>query len=817
MDEDLPTQVDMDAMPPAIGPYKVEKILGVGGMAIVYQVMSENGKMYALKIINYKDALDPENWNRFSREIDVLSKLDHPNIIRIYDVGDWQNRPYFVMDYVDGLSLDRYLAEKGRISEKEALPIIWKIALALVSVHKLDILHRDIKPSNIMLEDKKPYLMDFGIGCYYSGGSRITRTGTIVGTPNYMPPEQAQGEWDEMGPWSDIYALGLTLYHLLTGVLPFKAKSDVEVIINLTTKTLRPPSKYNPSLASDVDMVVQKAIEKKPKDRYQDAEEFASALRALIHGQKVVVKTRTSKIKTKKSERPIANAPWLLPGIVTLVVLVILISLKLFSPAPARTESGKKNTQHSAKNTNKPLTDQSPNSNKQPNKPPDTTAVIPNDIQPPEVKPDQWPKENLSSFIVPPDWPLFPSDDVLTLVEMPHISQQLLELERKLRGNEDKKQYVEILLQEVELYRQRHWYRGGIETLQKIHRKPCDVVWQIVDLAVQARMPVHAKFYLEYLRIQFPKHPYQEKFLQLSREAEQQLENLQTFPQVRKAVCVLFLDLQWAYLSGLEGNPQVRTMYLAHALQISENNNIREFTPWIRVMRSLDGIACSDFKSAQRELQLVNNEAALPNAIREYIFFANAMWYFMQDNQRAQAEVLFSQVQRAERDTVNWSRFYLQELKKPSFQFDREKFNRHIDEHIGMVFGGMIGHYLVQVEALKRQGRDFQVLQILTELLCTENKWYHLVHYKLGVLLASRLPLPDKKLHIDYIRCVTFHQTQARMLFPNFSDPIFYLGQIAYTLRDRERTTKYFEYCQKYPPQWNKEAAAIIRQYFENK
>ena len=269
-------------LPPFIGKYAIEGELGKGGMSVVYKAKDSMGEIYALKLMTIQSNSVNEFSKRFQREIQLLETVEHPNIIKLYDMGEWRGQPYLVMEYIPGITLEEYLKKKQRLPLKEAVEIIWKIALALENIHNLKIIHRDIKPSNIILWEKTPYLMDFGVACYLDGRDRITKTGTSVGTLNYSPPEQAQGEWEDVGPWSDIYSLGLTLYHLVTGVAPFIGKTDFEILFKISQKSLRPASKYMPYISKKFEEVINKASHKNIQERYQNMTEFSKELENLL-------------------------------------------------------------------------------------------------------------------------------------------------------------------------------------------------------------------------------------------------------------------------------------------------------------------------------------------------------------------------------------------------------------------------------------------------------------------------------------------------------------------------------------------------------
>ena len=278
------------------GVYKVLSEIGRGGMGIVYKVKHPDIEFpLAMKILMQQDSREGENVMRFFREIELSSKLRHPNIVGIHDVGTFNDSPYYTMDYIEGETLDKLLKKGQKFSEPFALQIIEKIAQALGTAHKAKIIHRDIKPANIILDkENRPYLMDFGIAtCHDKIFKKLTRTGTIMGTPDYMPPEQASGANHLICFASDVYSLGATLYHLLTGFPPFEGKTAIQVITQVTKGNFIPISHRNPNISKQTQAVVMKAMALSIQDRYAHAGIFAMDLRALLTGSKTIARPKS--------------------------------------------------------------------------------------------------------------------------------------------------------------------------------------------------------------------------------------------------------------------------------------------------------------------------------------------------------------------------------------------------------------------------------------------------------------------------------------------------------------------------------------------
>lgn len=772
-----------ESTPSSIGPYEVIGMLGVGGMAVVYKVKSREGKIFALKIIHYKEAADPESWKRFRREISLLSQMDHPNIMRIYDVGEWQRRPYFVMDYLEGTTLDKYLAEKERLDEREALQIIYKIAVALEAVHKLEVLHRDIKPSNIFLVQKKPYLMDFGIGCYYTGGSRITRTGTIIGTPNYMSPEQAQGEWEKMGPWSDVYSLGATLHHLLTGAIPFKGKSDIDVIINLNHKSLRPASKYNPSIAQATDVLIQKAMEKDPGARQQSAEEFAEEIRCVL--------------QAKKGPRASGKRSPSLLFLVLLIAIAIGIATAWVILVPADKPHPEKKARTDKKSKPVEGPDNRQDLGEDPSRPPDHGP-------PPVLRREEW-----------------PTDAQLGLQDLPETRQKIQSLEQETKNSDA----VDKLRELARLHEEVANFRTAVDVLQRIppSHKSLEILWEIAQDAGKAGMYIHAKFYLELLEDRFPEHPHRQKAAEMLAGINGHFKKIISAPGARENVYKLLICLSMAHISGVERQFTRRAQYLAQTLNISQDN-IEEFIPWVRILRALDYISAGDCVRARQEIDLARDDnqklqqgqKKLWSADLEIFFVQGICFFFV--GEYGQAQSIFSQIQRVpsvDQDLLREVNVYLEALQKPQghAEFLVERLQQQMDVLAGLL---MIRAFAANRQFVA-QGNFQQSLATLTEFLLLEGQWYHLVHHHLGSCRTNMAALAKDRMRVEHIRYAVVHYTHARMLSPGFNDPVFFLGQLADRLGDRAQAEKYFRYCRQHPPKWVDGAAEYLEEFFSRK
>ncbi|HSJ17008.1 MAG TPA: Stk1 family PASTA domain-containing Ser/Thr kinase [Solirubrobacterales bacterium] len=259
--------------------YRILRRLGAGGMAEVWCAEdTQLDRKVALKILQPRFAQDSEFVERFRREASSAAGLQHPNVVNVYDRGEFDGTYYIAMEYVEGASL-RDLINQG-MSVEAAVGVVRQILAAARFAHANGVIHRDLKPGNVLVDrNGRATVTDFGIA--KAGPSEITQTGSVMGTAQYLSPEQAQGL--EVTAASDLYSIGVVLYELLTGEVPFAADSAVAVALKQVSEMPRPPSELNPAVPRALDAVVMRALAKDPANRFASADEFEAALDAAEH------------------------------------------------------------------------------------------------------------------------------------------------------------------------------------------------------------------------------------------------------------------------------------------------------------------------------------------------------------------------------------------------------------------------------------------------------------------------------------------------------------------------------------------------------
>ena len=305
--------------------YEILEELGRGGMGVVYKARQLSLKrLVALKMIRAAETAEPHELARFKAEAEAAAQLQHPNIVQIYEIGEFKGQPYFSLEYVDGGSL----SERLRLdlpTPKQAAALLRTVAEGIHFAHVKGIIHRDLKPANILLkddsagmkngEDQKDEggtmkdekrqvtghssfklqpssvkITDFGLAKQLAGDSGRTSIGTVVGSPSYMPPEQAKGQIDRISPRSDVYSLGAILYEMLTGRPPFRAATAVETMAQVASEEPMAPSRLQPRLPRDLETICLKCLQKDPNKRYASAKSLAADLQRFLGGEPITAR-----------------------------------------------------------------------------------------------------------------------------------------------------------------------------------------------------------------------------------------------------------------------------------------------------------------------------------------------------------------------------------------------------------------------------------------------------------------------------------------------------------------------------------------------
>ena len=274
------------------GRYRIVRRLGSGGMANVYLAEDEElGRQVAIKILNDRHASDDSFVERFRREAKNAAGLSHPNIVSIYDRGEAEGTYYIAMEYLEGRSLKDRIVAEGPLPIPAAIDATRQILHALGFAHRGGVVHRDVKPHNVLLSpdgsERRYKVTDFGIS--RTSASQMTEAGSIVGTAQYLSPEQARGA--PVDQRSDIYSVGIVLYELLTGKLPFTGETPLEIAMKHLSEIPKPPSALRPEVSPDLDMVVLRALAKDPADRFESAEEMDRELARVASGAAVTSET----------------------------------------------------------------------------------------------------------------------------------------------------------------------------------------------------------------------------------------------------------------------------------------------------------------------------------------------------------------------------------------------------------------------------------------------------------------------------------------------------------------------------------------------
>lgn len=287
--------------------YSIESVLGSGGMGIVYlanEVALE--RKVAIKVLRDRFGDDPRARDRFQREAAAVAKCQHPNLVQIFQVGEHENDPYLVLEYVEGDTLAKFLDGEPKPPHAAAV-MVEKLARAIAHAHGRGVVHRDLKPSNVLVDrDGEPRISDFGLARLDDRSTR-TEEGCLPGTPAYMAPEQVSSKYGEVGPPADIHALGVILYEALTGRIPYRADTLEGTLSRILCDQAEPPSKHEPGIPRDLEAICLKCLEKRPNHRYMAAVELAEDLRRFLDGRPTLARPLTPWVR---GWRWCARNPW---------------------------------------------------------------------------------------------------------------------------------------------------------------------------------------------------------------------------------------------------------------------------------------------------------------------------------------------------------------------------------------------------------------------------------------------------------------------------------------------------------------------------
>jgi WD40 repeat protein/tRNA A-37 threonylcarbamoyl transferase component Bud32 len=324
---------------PSIPGYQVLGELGRGGMGVVYKArQAKLERLVALKMIRAGADAGEDERQRFLAEAQAVARLQHPNIVQIHEIGEADRYPFFSLEFCPGGSLADRL--QGRpLPAGEAAQLVETVARAVQAAHEAGVVHRDLKPANVLLAgDGTPKVTDFGLAKQLGGAAGQTASGAILGTPSYMAPEQAGGRNRDVGPWTDVYALGAVLYELLTGRPPFRAESSTETLLLVLTEEPVLPSRLRPKLSRDLETICLKCLRKESRRRYGSALALAEDLGRWLAGEPVVARpvTRVERVWSWSRRNPSLAVSASLATFALAAVMALSVSFGLFQARTAQ-------------------------------------------------------------------------------------------------------------------------------------------------------------------------------------------------------------------------------------------------------------------------------------------------------------------------------------------------------------------------------------------------------------------------------------------------------------------------------------------------
>jgi eukaryotic-like serine/threonine-protein kinase len=276
------------------GDYELLEVIGRGGMGVVYRARQVSlDRIVAVKMILAGCLASEADVRRFEVEAQAAARMDHPHIVTIYQIGEIDGHHFFSMDYIEGSNLAEH-CRSGPLEARRAARYLQIVAQAVHAAHEEGILHRDLKPANILIDRAdRPWVTDFGLAKHLDGDAGLTATGVAIGTPSYMPPEQAAGRWNQVGPASDVYSLGAILYVMLTGQPPFRADSMVQTLLSVVHQEPTPPRQLAGNSDPILEIICLKCLRKNPADRYASAQELADDLGRYLRDEPILAQPRS--------------------------------------------------------------------------------------------------------------------------------------------------------------------------------------------------------------------------------------------------------------------------------------------------------------------------------------------------------------------------------------------------------------------------------------------------------------------------------------------------------------------------------------------
>jgi serine/threonine protein kinase len=305
------------------GDYELQEEIARGGMGVVWKArQSSLNRIVALKMILAGKLASEAEVQRFRREAEAAANLQHPNIVAIHEVGEHEGQHYYSMDYVAGRDLGALVRESGPLSAARAAECVKTLAEAVHFAHLRGTLHRDLKPQNVLIDAAGvPRITDFGLAKFIERDESLTQTGAAMGSPSYMPPEQAAGHLDQVGPHSDVYSLGAILCELLTGRPPFRAETPMATMRQVMESEPVAPRKLNPALPPDLETICLKCLEKNPARRYPSARALAEELGRFLNHEPIQALPVSA---IRKAESWLRRHPWTLMAAASLVAMVLM-------------------------------------------------------------------------------------------------------------------------------------------------------------------------------------------------------------------------------------------------------------------------------------------------------------------------------------------------------------------------------------------------------------------------------------------------------------------------------------------------------------